>query len=143
MGYSRGYRTEHRDVWSRWTCERDGCEAAGTVHGDQHDDRAATYAARHQEETHRDALITDAIAALRTARAALDQLSSAAVTDVDTYTYRGRACVTPEAAADALGAWESQLTATLPEPSDPDERVLWKMAGHHGSDAICKHSHTP
>ncbi|MFB7853607.1 hypothetical protein ACFC34_42455 [Streptomyces sp. NPDC056053] len=142
MGYSRGYRTEHRDTWSQWTCERDGCEASKTVHGDQHDDRAATYAARHQEETHRDALITDAITALSTARAALHLLPGV-VTDVDTHTYRGRACVTPEAAADALGMWESQLTATLPEPSGQDERVLWRLAGHHGREAVCKHSRTP
>ncbi|MFB7958457.1 hypothetical protein [Streptomyces sp. NPDC056045] len=141
MGYSRGYRTEHRDTWSRWTCERDGCEASKTVHGDQHDDRAATCAARHQEETHRDALIADAIAALSTARAALHRLPGV-VTDVDTHTYRGRACVTPEAAADALGMWESQLTATLPKPSGQDERVLWKLAGHHGREAVCEHGRT-
>ncbi|MGW2183984.1 hypothetical protein ACWCXX_39670 [Streptomyces sp. NPDC001732] len=114
-----------------------------TVRGDQHDDRAATYAARHQEETHPDALVADAIAALSTACAVLHLLPATVATVVDPYTYRGRACVTPEAAADALGAWESQLTAMLPEPSDLDERVLWRMAGQHGSDAVCKHSRTP
>ncbi|MFD8828224.1 hypothetical protein ACFV1C_38550 [Streptomyces sp. NPDC059605] len=59
------------------------------MRGDQHDDRAATYAIRDQEETHCDVLIIDAIAELRAAQAALHLLPRV-VTDVDTHTYRGR-----------------------------------------------------
>ncbi|MFJ9590867.1 hypothetical protein [Streptomyces acidicola] len=111
-GYSRGYKVEGRGAWSRWICEREGCGETSTKRGDRHDDLAAWEAAGHQQEAHREALIADAAAALQDAREAL-RLSPNLVTDVDTHTYRGGACVTPEAATDALGVWKDQLT-TMP-----------------------------
>ncbi|CAM5517336.1 MULTISPECIES: hypothetical protein [Streptomyces] len=104
MTYSRGYTVEGRAAWSRWTCEREGCGQTSTTRGEQHDDLAATRAARQQQEAHHEALVTDAIAVLTDDREVLRLLPSV-VTDVDTHTCRGGVCVTPEAAADALTAW--------------------------------------
>ncbi|WP_431047212.1 hypothetical protein ACQUSR_33775 [Streptomyces sp. P1-3] len=61
------------------------------------------------------------------------------VTDVDTETYRGKACVTPESAKEALFVWQDQLTAMLPEPAARDERVRWRWARDHGRRAACTH----
>ncbi|MEF3119506.1 hypothetical protein [Streptomyces chrestomyceticus] len=140
MTYSRGYTVEGRGAWSRWTCEREGGGQTGTTRGDQHDDLAAVHAARHQQEAHHEALVNDAVAVLTDAREVL-RLLPTVVTDVDTQTYRGEACVTPEAATDALSAWRYQLTALLPEPADRDERARWQFARDHGRSAACQHDH--
>jgi hypothetical protein len=87
--------------------------------GDQHDDLAPVRAARHQRQAHYDVLIGDAVAVLKDAQVMLRLLPIAV--SVDTDAYRGRACVTSEAATDALGVWEGQLTAMLPEPNDRNE----------------------
>ncbi|MEU1129536.1 hypothetical protein ABZ383_06665 [Streptomyces sp. NPDC005900] len=137
-GYSRGYTVEVRGAWSRWTCEREGCGGTGTTRGDQHDDVAAVRAARHQQEAHYEALIGDAVAVLMDAREAV-RLLAGVVTDIDTTTYRGDVCVTPEAAQDALYAWKDQLTAMLPEPADGEARLKWRWARDHGQEVVCKH----
>ncbi|MER5916704.1 hypothetical protein ABT124_41635 [Streptomyces sp. NPDC001982] len=129
-GYSRGHKAEVRGAWSRWTCEREGCGESGTTRGDQHDDVTAVWAARHQQEAHYEALIGDAVAVLTDATEAVCLLSGV-VTDVDTTTYRGDACVTPEAAQDALYAWRNQLTAMLPEPADAEARLKRRWARDH------------
>ncbi|MFH8753832.1 hypothetical protein ACH4GK_42150 [Streptomyces rimosus] len=69
------------------------------------------------------------------------RLLPSVVTDVDTGTYRGAACVTPEAATAALAAWGYQLTAMLPEPADRDERARWQFARDRGRSAACQHDH--
>ncbi|MFF7987677.1 hypothetical protein ACFZDK_53020 [Streptomyces sp. NPDC007901] len=127
-GYSRGYQVEGRGAWSRWTCEREGCGETGTTRGDRHDHIAEMRAARHQQEAHREALIGDAVAVLKDAQEVLRLLPDV-VTDVDTDTYRGKACVTPEAAKDALYVWQNQLTGMLPEPADLDGRTEWRWPG--------------
>jgi hypothetical protein len=137
-GYSRGYTVAVRGAWSRWTCEREGCGETGTTRGDQHDDVAAVRASRHQQEAHYEALIGDAVAALEDAREAVSLLSGV-VTDVDTTTHRGDACVTPEAAQKALYAWKNQLTGMLPEPPEGEARWNWRWARDHGQRAVCKH----
>lgn len=129
-----------RSAWSRCTCEREGCGQTGTTRGDQHDDLAAVHAARHQQEAHHEALVTDAVAVLTDAREVL-RLLPGVVTDVDSDTYRGAACVTPEAATAALSAWGYQLTVMLPEPADRDERTRWQFARDHGRSAACQHDH--
>ncbi|WP_235490720.1 hypothetical protein [Streptomyces roseoverticillatus] len=106
--------------------------------GDQHDDLAEMRAARHQQEAHHEALIGDAVAVLADAQEVV-RLLAGVVTDVDTKTYRGDACVTPEAAEAALYAWREQLTAMLAEPADGDDRGCWQRAGDHGRRAACKH----
>ncbi|KOT80896.1 hypothetical protein ADK70_26925 [Streptomyces rimosus subsp. pseudoverticillatus] len=140
MTYSRGYTVQGRGAWSRWTCEREGCGQTGTTRGDQHDDLAAFHAARHQQEAHHEALVNDAVAALTDAREVL-RLLPGVVTDVDTHTCRGEACVTPEAVTDALSAWGYQLTAMLPEPADRGERARWQFARDRGRSAACQHDH--
>ncbi|MEU2779723.1 hypothetical protein ABZ646_44595 [Streptomyces sp. NPDC007162] len=85
-------------------------------------------AARHQHEAHRESLIDDAVAVLKDAQEALRLLPDV-VTDVDTDTYQGKACVTPEAAKDALYVWQDQLTALLPEPADLDDRTRAEGGG--------------
>ncbi|KEF09835.1 hypothetical protein DF18_37040, partial [Streptomyces rimosus] len=60
------------------------------------------------------------------------------VTDVDAHTYRGEACVTPEAAADALPGCADQLTAMLPKPADRDGRLRWQRVRDHGRSAACR-----
>ncbi|MFG2463722.1 hypothetical protein ACGFWE_42745 [Streptomyces sp. NPDC048523] len=137
-GYSRGYTMEARGAWSRWTCEREGCGQAGTTRGDQHDDIAAMQASNHQQVAHYEALIGDAVAVLTDAHEAV-RLLSGVVTDVDTTTYRGDACVTPEAAQDALYAWTNQLTGMLPEPPEGEARWNWRWARDHGRRAACQH----
>ncbi|MFB1046822.1 hypothetical protein [Streptomyces chrestomyceticus] len=133
MTYSRGYTVTGRGAWSRWSCEREGCGQTGTTRGDQHDDLAAVHAARHQQEVHHEALVTDA--------REVPRLLPGVVTDVDTHTHRGMACVTTEAVTDALSAWGYQLTAMLPEPADRDERARWQFARDHGRSAACQHDH--
>jgi hypothetical protein len=74
-----------------------------------------------------------------TSKAAVARLLPNMVTDADTHTYRGQACVTPEAATDALSVWNDQLTAMLLEPTDRDERVGWRLARDHGRENACQH----
>jgi hypothetical protein len=76
-------------------------------------------------------VLTDATEAVR--------LLPGVVTDVDTTTYRGDACVTPESAQDALYAWRNQLPAMPPEPADGEARLKWRWARDHGQKAVCKH----
>ncbi|GHB03143.1 hypothetical protein GCM10010330_66740 [Streptomyces tendae] len=102
-GYSRGSTAEVRGAWSRWTCDRECRGETATARGDQHDDIA---------------VLTGAQEAVR--------LLSGAVTDVDTTTYRGDACVTPEAAQDALCAGKNQLTGMLREPPEGESRWNWR-----------------
>ncbi|KOT80893.1 hypothetical protein ADK70_26910 [Streptomyces rimosus subsp. pseudoverticillatus] len=79
-----------------------------------------------------------AVAALADAREVL-RLLPTVVTDVDADTYRGAACVSPEAAAQALSVWGDQLTALLPEPADRGERLSWQRARDRGRDVVCQH----
>ena len=138
MGYSRGYEVDGRGAWSRWRCVREDCGATATTRGDQHDDLAAWDAAAHQEQAHRDALLRDAIEALTAARDALNPLWHV-VTDVDTRSVRGTACVSPEDAEDALHVWACQLAAALPEPADPDERARWRLDRDTAVRRACQH----
>ncbi|MFE6000272.1 hypothetical protein ACFQ6C_25985 [Streptomyces sp. NPDC056454] len=139
MPYNRGYKVEHRGVFSHWTCLREGCDAKGNKRGEEHEEKASFIAARHQQEQHHDELIRDAAEALRGASEALATLTNT-LTYVDTTNYTGSACMKPMDVTEALKIWSWQMESLLPE-ADPGD---WRRRA--AKEAMCRHetrNHTP
>ncbi|MFJ2746184.1 hypothetical protein ACIO3O_41720 [Streptomyces sp. NPDC087440] len=141
-GYSRGYTVSSRGAWASWVCDREGCGATGTGRGEEPADRAAWAAAAHQQEAHHQAVADEATRALTDA-ADLLRASSSSLTDVDVRTHRGTACVTPQAAWDALSLWAVQLRSQQPEPGDKDARYGWRLDQSLARQGICTHEPAP
>ncbi|MER8103913.1 hypothetical protein [Kitasatospora sp. NPDC094016] len=142
MSYSRGYRIEARGAWSRWTCEREDCQAAATARGEDHQEEAAWAAAAHQQQEHYEVTVREAAQALRDAARVL-AASDMLLTDIDTHTTRGKACVTPQAAEQALGRWAWQLLVRLPEPAGREQRLSRQMERQFAVEQVCEHDDRP
>ena len=142
MPYSRGYTVESRGLYSRWECHREGCGAHGSRRDDQHPDTAAWDAAAHQQKMHREQMLRDVMDALESAANALGPLAGS-LTDLDTETYRGPACVTPQAVQSALQIWKWQVEALLPEPEARHEKTRHTVCLGLAADHVCQHSARP
>lgn len=138
MPYNRGYTLENRGPYSHWTCLREDCRGKGSARGDQHDDIAEWAAAAHQQKEHRDQLIHDAADALMSAYQALGPLLQT-LTDIDADTLRGRTCVTPDGAKQALLMWRWQLEALLPQPDGAVEQGTRQSHLEIARQRMCQH----
>ncbi|MFH8483065.1 hypothetical protein [Streptomyces sp. NPDC018055] len=132
MPYDRGYTVESRGAYSLWKCQREGCEERGRNRGDEHEDQAAWWAAAHQHNEHREVLIREAAKTLSDAAEVLMTLTRT-LTDVDTNTPTGPACMKPLHASQALKSWASQMKALLPDTDGT------RLDYYVGQDSMCKH----